>query len=440
MGDTIVPTFCFDSRIFGDQARTKFGSLKCGPRRAKFILESVADLRRQLQDKGSSGTGSGLAIYCGTTPDQVFDTVLQQLSSDSSTGIGVCTIVCQKEVLKEEKDAVQAVRSVLKKHSPKDKVHEIWGSTMYDLAELPFDVDANLADMPDGFTPFRNKVEKNCHIQQPLETPKKLSLPAADSAEYKIMATSLSFMPTLKDLGYTEEQIASVEKLDPRGVMEFRGGETAGLERVKDYIWNKDLLRVYFDTRNGMIGGDYSSKFSPWLAHGCISPRQVASECKRYEEQVVANKSTYWLVFEMLWRDFSKFFCLKHGDSVFFVGGTVGNDKKWSTFEKNLVAWKEGRTGYPLVDANMREMAATGFMSNRGRQNVCSFLAIDLNHDWRLGKYITCMHACIYETLICCDVVCRYHCVPNSALWYSVQEPIGSRASFLITTSTRIGL
>jgi deoxyribodipyrimidine photo-lyase len=381
IGETIVPTFCFDSRIFGDQARTKFGSLKCGPRRAKFILESVADLRRQLQNMGS-----GLTIHCGTTPDEAFDSVLQQMSKSSTDGVGVCSIVCQKEVLKEEKDAVKAVRSVLKKHSQKGQVQEIWGSTMYELADLPFDVAGNLADMPDGFTPFRNKVEKNCQIEKPLATPKKLTLPAADST----MAASLSFMPTLKDLGYTDEQIASAEKLDPRSVMDFRGGETAGLERVKDYIWNKDLLRVYFDTRNGMIGGDYSSKFSPWLAHGCISPRHVASECRRYEDQVVANKSTYWLVFEMLWRDFCKFFCLKNGDSVFHLGGTISNyDKKWSTFEKNLDAWKEGRTGYPLVDANMREMAATGFMSNRGRQNVCSFLAIDLNHDWRMGK---CMH------------------------------------------------
>jgi deoxyribodipyrimidine photo-lyase len=347
-------------------------------------------LRKQLQN-----IGSGLSIHCETTPDQAFDKVLQQLSaaSDSSTGLGVCTIVCQKEVLKEEKAAVKAVRSVLKKHSQKGQVQEIWGSTMYELNELPFDVE----DIPDGFTPFRNKVEKNCKIEPPLATPKKLSLPAANSAEHKIIATSLSFMPTLKDLGYTEEQIASAEKLDPRSVMEFRGGETAGLARVKDYIWTKDLLRVYFDTRNGMIGGDYSSKFSPWLAHGCISPRHVASECRRYEQQVVTNKSTYWLVFEMLWRDFCKFFCLKHGDAVFKIGGTIGDDKKWSNFEKNLDAWKQGRTGYPLVDANMREMAATGFMSNRGRQNVCSFLAIDLNHDWRLGKY---MHAFMKHDLL----------------------------------------
>jgi deoxyribodipyrimidine photo-lyase len=50
-----------------------------------------------------------------------------------------------------------------------------------------------------------------------------------------------------------------------------------------------------------------------------------------------------------------------------------------------VLAWVEGRTGFPLVDANMRELAATGFMSNRGRQNVCSFLALELNQDWRYG-------------------------------------------------------
>jgi len=60
-------------------------------------------------------------------------------------------------------------------------------------------------------------------------------------------------------------------------------------------------------------------------------------------------------------------------------------DKKWGHYEKSIEAWKEGRTGYPLVDANMRELAATGFMSNRGRQNVASFFAIDMNQDWRYG-------------------------------------------------------
>jgi deoxyribodipyrimidine photo-lyase len=76
---------------------------------------------------------------------------------------------------------------------------------------------------------------------------------------------------------------------------------------------------------------------------------------------------------------------VKHGDSIFFPGGTIGSNKEWKHHEKSFVAWVEGRTGFPLVDANMRELAATGFMSNRGRQNVCSFLALELNLDWRRG-------------------------------------------------------
>ena len=142
-----------------------------------------------------------------------------------------------------------------------------------------------------------------------------------------------------------------------------------------------------------MLGGDYSTKFSPWLAHGFLSPRFVAAECRRYESERVANKSTYWVVFELLWRDYFKFFALKHGNDIFKLDGTLGkaargehpNSRRWGLDRRTVEAWKVGKTGYPLVDANMRELAATGFMSNRGRQNVCSFLALDTNTDWRYG-------------------------------------------------------
>ena len=77
-------------------------------------------------------------------------------------------------------------------------------------------------------------------------------------------------MPTLQDLGYTPEQIESGTHNDPRGVMVFKGGETAALARVQDYIWTQDRLKIYFDTRNGMLGADYSTKLSRWLAHGNV--------------------------------------------------------------------------------------------------------------------------------------------------------------------------
>lgn len=323
-GNGVLPIFCFDPRIFGNDARSNLaGSLKCAPCRAKFILESVADLRSHLEQRGS-----GLVVAQGK-PEDVFSTLFQD----------VCPrVVCQEEVCSEELSVDKAVRRVLKNGS----LQTVWGSTLYNLNDLPFPGEAE--GIPNTFTPFRNKVEKNCKIDAPLSVPSNLKLPK-DFNIPTMEKCSLTYMPSLQDLGYTPEQIQKANAVDPRSVLEFQGGETAGLARVKEYIWTKDLLKVYFDTRNGMIGGDYSTKFAPWLAHGCVSPRRIAMECRRYEEERVANKSTYWVVFELLWRDYFKFFAKKHGNAIFFQDGTAGIDKKWGYYEKSVQAWKEGRTG-----------------------------------------------------------------------------------------------
>jgi len=105
---------------------------------------------------------------------------------------------------------------------------------------------------------------------------------------------------------------------------------------------------------------------------GCISPRYIYSEIKKYEKDRVSNESTYWLFFELLWRDFFRFSAIHFGDRIFYLGGPQRAPKKYA-WKKDMAlfhAWTEGRTGYPFIDANMRELKATGFMSNRGRQ-VC---------------------------------------------------------------------
>ena len=135
-----------------------------------------------------------------------------------------------------------------------------------------------------------------------------------------------------------------------------------------------------------MLGEAYSSKFSPWLALGNLSPRYVYYEVKRYEAvRGISNKSTYWLIFELIWRDFFHFIGEKYKTSIFHAGGALGMKRTWSIDREKITRWKEGKTGIPLVDANMRELLATGWMSNRGRQNVASFLVHDLNIDWRVG-------------------------------------------------------
>lgn len=135
-----------------------------------------------------------------------------------------------------------------------------------------------------------------------------------------------------------------------------------------------------------MIGADYSSKFSAWLALGCISPRFIFRELQQYEKEFGANDSTYWLVFELLWRDYFRFMMKKHHAKLFKQDGFKSTKMKlFAEGIQKLQDWIDGNTGIDFVDANMIELKLTGFMSNRGRQNVASYLCNDLKLDWRLG-------------------------------------------------------
>ena len=135
-----------------------------------------------------------------------------------------------------------------------------------------------------------------------------------------------------------------------------------------------------------MIGGDYSSKFSAYLAQGCLSPKMIYQELKKYERERGDNKSTYWLFFELLWRDYFRFMMKKYNNKFFQQAGI---QNKGITVNKHninqLNNWINGNTGVDFVDANMLELQQTGFMSNRGRQNVASYFCNDLKLDWRFG-------------------------------------------------------
>ncbi|CAM9564714.1 unnamed protein product, partial [Heterosigma akashiwo] len=173
----------------------------------------------------------------------------------------------------------------------------------------------------------------------------------------------------------------------------FSGGAAAGRARLAAQIL---ILfpahdRYYKETRDGLLGMEYSTKLSPWLAHGCLSPRQIICELRKFESTVVKNESTYWIFFELLVRDYFHLVALRAGAALFRPLGpratwrSSGGGRPGPAPSPPARRPKEGRTGYPFIDANMRELRATGFMSNRGRQNVASFLCNDLGLDWRLG-------------------------------------------------------
>ena len=343
----IVPVYCFDDRNFGE---TSFGFPKTGSFRAQFLVESVADLRSSLQKLGSN-----LIVRRGL-PEEIIPAIAQQLNIDR--------VHYSQEITSEEKQVEKKLTQALSAH--KIKVNTYWDATLYAPKDLPFEIEQT----PELYTNFRKQVEKKAEVNRAIPAPKKL--PA-------ILEIEIGDIPTLGELGL------KTAEFDQRAVLKFKGGETEAIKRLQDYFWQSDCLREYKETRNGMLGANYSSKFSPWLAMGCISPRYINDRVIKYEAERVKNDSTYWLIFELLWRDFFRFMVAKHGNQVFKITGMQGVEIPWKEDWQRFDLWREGKTGYPLIDANMREIAATGFMSNRGRQNVASFLTKNLGINWMMG-------------------------------------------------------
>ncbi|XP_017982690.1 PREDICTED: cryptochrome DASH, chloroplastic/mitochondrial [Theobroma cacao] len=369
--EAILPVYCIDPRLF--ETTYCFGFPKTGALRAQFIIECLADLKKNLMKKGLD-----LLIQRGKPED-----ILPSLAK----AFGAHTVYAHKETCSEELQVERLVTRGLRgvvlspaqgnstssssTHNP--KLELIWGSTMYHLDDLPI----SISSLPDVYTQFRKSVEAKCAIRGCIRLPKSLG-PAPSIDDW-------GHVPSIEQLGLQSEKAT-------KG-MRFLGGETAALSRVSEYFWKKDSLKVYKETRNGMLGPDYSTKFSPWLASGSLSPRFIYEEVKRYEKERLANDSTYWVLFELIWRDYFRFLSIKYGNSIFHLGGPRKAERGWSQEQKLFESWRNGCTGYPLIDANMKELSATGFMSNRGRQIVCSFLVRDMGIDWRMGAewFETCL-------------------------------------------------
>jgi len=345
--DQIIPVYCFDDSEF---VATEFGFKKTGSFRAQFLLESLIDLDKNLRE-----LGSGLLILKGK-PEVEISNIVRQYKATK--------VFSKKEVSYEEKQTEEKVREALFKLKCELKTFST--STLYHAEDLPF----SIKDIPDVFTNFRKKTEKDAVIRTAFNEPNQIKSPEIPELN----------LPILDELGL------QFKPIDSRAAIHFKGGESEAIKRMNHYFFESKSISSYKETRNGLVGADYSSKFSAWLALGCISPRFIVNELKKYEAQLGANESTYWLIFELLWRDYFRFMMKKYNAKFFQQAGI--QDKGMAINKHNtqeLQKWINGETEVDFVDANMIELKHTGFMSNRGRQNVASYLCNDLKLDWRYG-------------------------------------------------------
>ena len=349
-GGEIIPVYCLDPRHF---ANTKLGLPKIGAFRAQFLIEALEDLRNSFIQ-----IGANLVILQGK-PEEVLVNFANQVQASA--------IFFSKEVTSEERQVDKGLEEAA--FSKRIACESFWQSTLYHKDDLPFPIKQT----PEVFTQFRKEVEKQSKIRATFPTPTAINYPG------EALIPKAGPLPQLTDNGLEKPKQAE------HSWLKIRGGESSALGQLQSYFWEKDLLKKYKETRNGLIGMDYSSKLSPWLALGCISPRTIYTEVKRYEKERVKNDSTYWLVFELIWRDYFRFIAKKHSTKLFQVSGIRNQVDSWRRDKAQFKRWAEGMTGVPFVDANMRELNATGFMSNRGRQIVASFLVNDLGIDWTWG-------------------------------------------------------
>lgn len=343
--DKVIGLYCFDPRHFD---KNRFGFKKIEKYRTGFLIESVHNLRAQLD-----ALNIDLLVY-HDLPENVIPKICEANQ--------ITDIYLQKEWTQEEVDTENTVKA----QTTDVNWHHIYNQFLYHPEDINFDVSKT----PQVFTVFRKKLEKYIDIRE--------ESPTTKLSQFNRIENNTS-IPNLSDLSFVDF------KSHPNSAFPFKGGETEAINRLNDYFFKTKKLGFYKKTRNGLAGVDYSSKFSPWLANGCISARTIYWKIKQFEKEHFKNQSTYWLIFELIWRDYFKYVSLKYGNQIFKLEGILQKDYEWSKNQNQLQKWINGETQSDFVNANMIELKETGWMSNRGRQNVASYFAKELELDWRIG-------------------------------------------------------
>ena len=334
-----------------DFKSTNFHHRGVGKGRLAFTLQALKDLSQQL-----ARYGHNLILIKGE-PVSVISNLCQKLS--------IQTLAVAAQIgFYEQKWVTQIQQNI------EVNVCSAWQHTLFDEPEIFLQ-----AGKLNSFSKFRKLVEKGrtSDINDPCELGAKLP---------KAQSTSVNFLPTDQVIN----EVMNAESVNQDELVEspFHGGEYSAIEHLTDYF-NSTSPSTYKKTRNALEGWELSTKFSPYLAQGSLSPRQIWFAVEQYETHIIKNESTYWIKFELLWREYFQWLALTQGKSLFAFEGLAKSKPLTSFFPERFKKWCEGETPFPLVNACMKQLNKTGFMSNRGRQIVASCLVHDLGLDWRYG-------------------------------------------------------
>ena len=358
--DRLLCVYVHDPRL---EQPNSLNSTRLGPRRRRFLDQALTDLDRQLQ-----GLGHRLWLLGGDPVERL--TALISMT-------GVRRLYLTRPVGCYE----QAQLDTLASRFPQLELSLHDGYTLYEQAQLA-DLQHSL---PQSFSQFRRAVEP-LTLHTPLLAPRQL--PPALACPTPLSAQTPFARPLLNEQGSKQQDW-------------FRGGEYAAQLHLEHYF-STPLPLHYKEVRNELDGLENGTRLSPWLAQGSLSPRRVVQRLRAYEQLEGANDSTYWIFFELLWREFFQWYARHHRHRLFRLQGIQSRPTLTSFYPQRFKSWCEGSTPWPLVNACMHQLKQTGWISNRGRQIVASCLVNELQLDWRYGA------ACFEQELIDYDVASNW--------------------------------
>jgi deoxyribodipyrimidine photo-lyase len=326
----VVPVFCLDDGLLR-------GRHASGPR-TQFLLECLTDLDASLRKRGSR-----LFVRHGP-PDREIPQLARELDAESvhfSGDVSPFARARQTQVTRAlQADGVAA--------------HAHPGLFVVDRLR---DVTTGSGNPYTVFTPFYRNWESQPR-RDVRGAPRRLSDPGSHVAAGAV--------PTLEDLGLTQECSHPMP-----------GGETAARSALERFLTG--AVDAYDDGRD-VLSGENVSRLSPYLHFGCLSPRDIEDRLGRGRGPAAFRR-------QLCWRDFyahvlGHFPANARSEYQERYRGKI----RWSYARQRFEAWCEGQTGFPAVDAGMRQLRREGWMHNRARLLVGSFLTKDLGIDWRWGE------------------------------------------------------
>ena len=326
--DRVVPLFVVDSRLLD-------GRFASGPRTA-FMFESLRALDRDLET-----VGGGLCVRTGR-PEEVVPALAAELGAQAvfwTSDVSPFALARDRAVTA----SLEAAGVAARRHG---------GNYCADVS-LP----RTRSDRPiTVFTPYW-KASAGLERRAVLDAPRRVALPDG------LDRGALPDGPRLRD-----------ELAEPFCVP----GERAA--RSAMHAWLDGPIDAYADRHDDLRGG--TSGLSPYLRWGAISAREL-------EQRALDRRGDGAAAFvrQLAWRDFYAHVLLTNPANSRLEFQPKFRELEWDQDDELFEAWCAGRTGYPLVDAGMRQLAASGWMHNRARMVVGSFLTKDLHLDWRRGEW-----------------------------------------------------